>query len=186
MTLLKINKLLIKEFGIPKRQHPLPKPIDMLIATILSQNTNDKNSFQAYRNLITRFKNWDDVRKVNRTIIENEIKIAGLGFQKSTAIKNLLNQLNTQVGNYSLKNIQIMNENDAIQYLTKFKGIGIKTASCVLLFSLNRNICPVDTHVHRTLNRIGVVNEANPDKTFSMINKNLVKRDCPFIAYEPN
>ena len=50
--------------------------------------------------------------------------------------------------------------------LTSYNGVGVKTASCVLLFSLGRNICPVDTHVHRTLNRIGIVKTNNPEKTF--------------------
>jgi len=49
----------------------------------------------------------------------------------------------------------------------------VKTASCVLLFSMNRNICPVDTHVHRTLNRIGLVNTNSPEKTFYKINGNI-------------
>ena len=49
----------------------------------------------------------------------------------------------------------------------------VKTASCVLLFSLDKNVCPVDTHVHRTLNRIGIVNSKNPDKTFFAVNENL-------------
>ena len=65
-----------------------------------------------------------------------------------------------------------MSELEAINYLTEFKGIGVKTASCVLLFALGKNICPVDTHVHRTLNRIGIVNTKSPDKTFFAINEN--------------
>jgi len=51
------------------------------------------------------------------------------------------------------------------------KGVGLKTASCVLLFALDKNVCPVDTHVHRTINRIGIVNEKTPDKTFNALNK---------------
>ncbi|MBI5731691.1 MAG: endonuclease III, partial [Ignavibacteriales bacterium] len=57
-----------------------------------------------------------------------------------------------------------------------FDGIGVKTASCVLLFALDRNICPVDTHVHRTTNRIGIVSEKTPDKTFFALNKNFPER----------
>ena len=56
-----------------------------------------------------------------------------------------------------------------IDELIKFDGVGVKTASCVLLFSMNRNVCPVDTHVHRTLNRIGLVKTKTPDKTFTEI-----------------
>ena len=66
-----------------------------------------------------------------------------------------------------------MNNNEVINYLTSFDGIGVKTASCVLLFSLDKNVCPVDTHVHRTINRIGVVQTNSPDKTYITINENL-------------
>jgi endonuclease-3 len=65
-----------------------------------------------------------------------------------------------------------MNESDAINELTNYNGVGVKTASCVLLFAMDRNVCPVDTHVHRTVNRIGIVNAKTPDKTFLLLNKN--------------
>lgn len=172
VQIIKINRLLIEQFGIPPKAEKLPKPIDMLIATILSQNTNDNNSYKAYLNLKSKFKNWEEVRIAKRTSIEKAIKVAGLGFQKSNAIKNLMNDLNEKFGSYELDFLNTANELDAIKFLTEFKGIGVKTASCVLLFSLNRNICPVDTHVHRTLNRIGIVKTKTPDKTFLELNKN--------------
>lgn len=169
--IIHLNKHLLKKFGTPHRSPELPEPIDMLIATILSQNTNDQNSFKAYQNLRLRFPTWEEVNKVRRTSVEKEIKIAGLGFQKSTAIKNLLKELESSTGKLDLSAINSMNEIESIKYLTNFKGIGVKTASCVLLFSLDKNVCPVDTHLHRTLNRIGLVKTKTPDKTFYEINK---------------
>ena len=59
-SILQINKLLIKHFGIPKRQNPLPDPLDTLIATILSQNTNDNNSYKAFNNLKNAFADWGE------------------------------------------------------------------------------------------------------------------------------
>lgn len=169
--IIHLNKHLLKKFGTPYRSPDLPKPIDMLIATILSQNTNDQNSFKAYQNLRLRFPTWEEVNKARRTSVEKEIKIAGLGFQKSTAIKNLLKELELSTGKLDLSEINSMNDEKSIEYLTKFKGIGVKTASCVLLFSLDKNVCPVDTHLHRTLNRIGLVKTKTPDKTFYEVNK---------------
>ena len=166
-----VNKLLKAKFGAPPRAKELPRPIDMLIATILSQNTNDQNSYKAYQNLRKKYPNWDEANKARRTSIEKEIKIAGLGFQKSTAIKNLLKELKNIIGNYDLKELTPMNDFESIEYLSGFKGIGVKTASCVLLFALGKNICPVDTHVHRTLNRIGLVSAKTPDKTFFQLNQ---------------
>ena len=85
-----INNLLVKHFGIPARQKKLPNPVETLIATILSQNTNDKNSYQAYQNLKKKYKTWDEVAKLPRTEIEKVIKVAGLGRQKSESIKAFL------------------------------------------------------------------------------------------------
>lgn len=167
----RINSLLIKQFGVPKRQNPLPGPLDLLIATILSQNTNDNNSYKAFQNLKARYKSWKELINETRSTIENLIRVAGLAKQKSEAIKNLINEL-AERGKLNLDFLIDMNDNDAIEKLTGFKGIGVKTASCVLLFAMNRNVCPVDTHVHRVVNRIGITKEKTPDKTFHSLNKN--------------
>lgn len=75
----KINKLLIEFFGVPEKNKKIPSPLDMLIATILSQNTNDNNSYKAFNNLKTKFKNWNEVEKLTAKQIESNIKVAGLG-----------------------------------------------------------------------------------------------------------
>jgi len=168
-----INELLVDHFGIPPRSKKVPDPVDLLIATILSQNTNDKNSYRAFNNLKEKYKNWEDVAHLNRSSIEKLIKVAGLGKQKSAAIKNLLSRLLKSDGKISLNHIKKLNDEEILDELTSYNGIGIKTASCVLLFSLDRNVCPVDTHVHRTLNRIGLVNTSSPEKTYYSLNGNL-------------
>ena len=165
----KINNLLIQFFGIPKKNKKNPDPVDMLIGTILSQNTNDKNSYRAYQNLKQKYKTWDEVAKLTPSSIEKIIRVAGLGKQKAKAINNVLKGLKKKNGKIKLKFLDKKDDNIVIDKLTEFNGVGVKTASCVLLFSLNRNVCPVDTHVHRTLNRIGLVNTKTPDKTFNEI-----------------
>ena len=164
----KINRLLIQFFGIPQRNKKNPDPVDMLIGTILSQNTNDKNSYRAYQNLKQKYKTWDEVAKLTPSKIERLIRVAGLGKQKSAAINNVLKGLK-QNGKINLKYLYKKDDKSVIDELIKFNGVGVKTASCVLLFSMNRDVCPVDTHVHRTLNRIGLVTTKSPDKTFDEI-----------------
>lgn len=165
----KINNLLIQFFGIPKRNKKNPDPVDMLIGTILSQNTNDKNSYRAYQNLRQKYMSWDEVSKLTPSRIERIIRVAGLGKQKSNAINNVLKGLKKKNGKIKLNFLDKQDDKSVIDELTKFDGVGIKTASCVLLFSMDRNVCPVDTHVHRTLNRIGLVETKTPDKTFYKI-----------------
>jgi endonuclease-3 len=171
--IITINKLLIDHFGIPPRSKKLPNPLELLIATILSQNTNDKNSYRAFKNLKEKYNKWDDVARLTQPSIEKLIKVAGLGKQKSAAIKHLFSGLIKSNGKISLNHIKKLNDKEILDELTSYNGIGIKTASCVLLFSLDRNVCPVDTHVHRTLNRIGLVNTSSPEKTFYSLNGNL-------------
>ena len=169
----KTNRLLVRNFGIPYRAKKLPNVIDALIATILSQNTNDKNSYQAYRNLKKKYKSWEELSDASRKEIESVIRVAGLGKQKSASIKSFLSTLREKNGKLNLQYIKKMSDDEILNELTTIKGIGVKTASCVLLFSLDRNICPVDTHVHRTLNRIGLVKTKTPDKTFEQIKDHL-------------
>ncbi len=168
----KVNILLVKRFGIPEKNKKTPDPVDLLIATILSQNTNDQNSYKAFRNLKDNFKSWDEVVKLPTPKIEKYIKIAGLGKQKSIAIKSFLKQIKNEKGKISLNYLAKENDDEVLRDLTSYNGIGVKTASCVLLFAMERNVCPVDTHVHRTSNRIGLVDTKTPDKTFIIINEN--------------
>jgi endonuclease-3 len=170
--ILALNRKLVEYFGIPERATKLPDPLDLLIATILSQNTNDKNSYKAYQNLRKRFPRWEMIEKAEKEEIEKLIKVAGLAKQKSAAIKNLITSLMKKSANASLNFVREMENNKALSELTKFPGIGIKTASCVLLFALDRDVCPVDTHVHRTLNRIGLLKTSSPEKTFFELNAN--------------
>lgn len=169
----KLNSLLIEHFGIPERQKKLPDPLDIIIGTILSQNTNDKNSYKAYLNLKNNINNWEDVLSLKTSQLEKLIKVAGLGKQKSLAIKNLLKNIKEKNQKLSLSYLKKKNDEEVLDELTSHKGIGVKTASCVLLFAFNRNVCPVDTHVHRILNRIGLVKTSSPDKTFYEIKSHL-------------
>ena len=168
----KVNVLLIDRFGIPKRNKKLPDALDLLIATILSQNTNDNNSYKAFRDLKSKYKSWEELISEKRTAIENVIRIAGLAKQKSEAIKNAITQLKKSTGKVSLNFLIQLSDEEAVGELIQYKGIGVKTASCVLLFALDRNVCPVDTHVFRTVNRIGIISEKSRDKSFYSVNKN--------------
>ncbi|MBK7630133.1 MAG: endonuclease III [Ignavibacteriales bacterium] len=172
----KINTLLINDFGIPPRPKKLPNPLDTVIGTILSQNTNDKNSYKAYKNLKDNFRNWNELAELTPTKIEKFIKVAGLGKQKSKAIYEILKSLKNKQNKVSLNHIKNNSDEEILEELTSYNGVGVKTASCVLLFSLDRNVCPVDTHVHRTLNRIGIVKTNNPENTFYDIFNNIPEK----------
>ncbi|MBE2278941.1 MAG: endonuclease III [Ignavibacteriaceae bacterium] len=169
----KINDALIKHFGVPERNQEYSDPLDVLIGTILSQNTTDRNSWQAYQNLKEKFPEWEQVLSLTPQELAQVIKSAGLINQKANAILDVLKEIKIKNGELNLDFIKDLSDDEILDYLTSFKGVGVKTASCVLLFSLKRNFCPVDTHVNRIINRVGGVKSAAPDKTFALIRKHI-------------
>lgn len=132
-------------------------PLEELVVTILSQNTTDANRDRAWRALRRTFDGWDAVRRAPREGLEETIRVAGLPTQKAAAIHGALERLHEEVGEASLAHLREMDDDEALDYLSGFRGVGVKTAACVLCFSLRRPVMPVDTHVHRVARRLGLV-----------------------------
>lgn len=145
----------------------LPEPLDLLIATVLSQNTNDINSHRAFTNLKNAYHDLRALINVKPRKIESLIKVGGIANKKSKVIVKVLKEIADEFNGFDKKTLRRTERDELIEKLRTLSGVGYKTASCVLLFSVgDDNAFPVDTHVHRILNRLGVVNEKTPDKTF--------------------
>jgi endonuclease-3 len=164
----RIARLLELHLGIPeKRTHP-PAPLEMLVATILSQNTNDKNSHRAYVELRRRFPSWELVAAARPADVRAAIRTGGMAIQKSARIRETLEAVHRRYGKYDLSPLRRKSNDRIIEELTGLKGVGAKTAACVLLFSLGRDVFPVDTHVHRLCTRLGLApGSRSPEKTYA-------------------
>jgi endonuclease-3 len=150
-----IHKVLLKAYGSPTWR-PHLSPVEELVSTILSQNTNDKNRDIAYDSLRNRFPGWEEVRDAPEEQIIKVIKTAGLANQKGPAIQNALRIITEERGIIELDFLKKMSSQKAIDWLVRLKGVGPKTASIVLLFSLGMPAFPVDTHVYRVTGRLGI------------------------------
>jgi len=146
---------LLALFGLPEWREPLPA-IDELISTILSQNTNDRNRDVAFFALREKFPTWEEVRDANSEEVINEIRPAGLANQKGPRIQKVLQQITEERGNLNLDFLREYSAEDAHDWLTRFHGVGPKTAAIVLQFSLGIPAFPVDTHVYRVTGRLGL------------------------------
>ncbi|MFN8432721.1 MAG: endonuclease III [Anaerolineales bacterium] len=155
---LQIHETLLKVFGEPIWRNPLPA-IDELVSTILSQNTNDVNRDRAFEALRAKFPTWEAVRDAKEKDVIEAIKPAGLANQKGPRIQQVLKAITEERGELNLQFLADMPIEDARNWLTKFNGVGPKTAAIVLCFSLNRPAFPVDTHVYRVTGRIGLLPE---------------------------
>jgi endonuclease-3 len=149
--LRKITDRLAKEYGRPVLR-PHRRPIDELILTVLSQNTNDRNRDVAYFRLRERFPSWDAVREAPIEEIEEAIRPGGLAPTKSVRIQAILDA----IGEDDLLWLADAPLDEAREYLVGLPGVGRKTAACVLLFSFGRPDVPVDTHVYRVGGRLGL------------------------------
>jgi len=133
------------------------RAVDVLVETVLSQNTSDVNSHRAFLSLLERFGSLEAVADARVEDIERAIAGAGLSRIKSVRIKELLSRLAGENGSLDLSFLSQRDVDAARSYLISFKGVGLKTASCVLLFSLGLPAMPVDTHVHRVCRRLGLI-----------------------------
>jgi endonuclease-3 len=142
-------------FGLPDWGGASP-PLDELVSTILSQNTNDRNRDAAYRSLRARFPTWEEVRDADPLAVIDAVRPAGLANQKGPRIQAVLRQITEERNTLDLSFLHDMTAEDAFNWLSRFKGVGPKTASIVLQFSLDKPAFPVDTHVYRVSGRIGL------------------------------
>ena len=150
-----VHHKLLKFYGEPIWRNPL-SPIDELVSTILSQNTNDVNRDRAYDALRERFPTWEAVRDAREADIVEAIRPAGLANQKGPRIQAVLRAITQERGALDLSFLEAYSTQEAMAWLLKFKGVGPKTAAIVLLFSLGKPAFPVDTHVHRISGRLGL------------------------------
>lgn len=160
-----IYTTLVEHFGAPTFT-PSDDPVNELIATILSANTNDANSGRAFAQLQEAFGgDWEAVRTAPLDAIKAAIRPAGMYNQKAPAIVATLERLKADWGEYDLRGLAQMPVAEARAYLTSLPGVGFKTASIVLLFCFNQAAFPVDTHIQRISQRTGVSpRRATPDK----------------------
>ena len=147
---------LIKAYGIPDMV-PLDEPLDVLIRTLLSQNTSDRNRDLAYEALRRRFPRWEDIVAADPREIAKAIKVGGLAQQKSARIKNILRVVQERWGGMTLASLCEMQTEEIMDFLLALKGVGLKTANCVLAFGCGRDAFPVDTHILRITKRLGII-----------------------------
>jgi endonuclease III len=148
-----VVKRLLDFYGEPTWRDPLP-PVDELVSTILSQNTNDRNRDLAFNRLREALTTWEAVRDAPEAQVVDAIRCAGLGNQKGPRIQTVLRQITEERGSLDLSFLSELPLEEARQWLLHFKGVGRKTAAIVLQFSLGRPAFPVDTHIYRVSGRL--------------------------------
>ncbi len=166
MRVGKIASVLEATLGRPEIR-PHGPVLDALIGTILSQSTTGRNSSRAFESLRSAFPEWGDALAAGAGPIRDAIRSGGLAAQKSVRIHRLLARVAEETGDLSLEHVRGWPDDEVYEWLGSFEGVGVKTVAVLLLFACGRDVCPVDTHVHRICRRLSVVRErASADETF--------------------
>ncbi len=152
---LEVHHRLLEFYGHPAWRDPLP-PLDELICTILSQNTNDTNRDKAFTALKARYPSWEAVRDAPAAEVIETVRVAGLANQKGPRIQRILRQISAQRPHLDLDFLKQWAPEEVHAWLTNFKGVGPKTAAIVMCFSLDMPAFPVDTHIYRVSGRLGL------------------------------
>lgn len=153
---LTVHQLLIEEYG-QREWRPRLDPLSELIFTILSQNTSDVNRDRAWMRLKDRFPTWESVLAADAAELAEAIRPGGLANVKAPRIQETLRVIKRARGEFTLDFLAEMEVDEAKRWLTSLNGVGPKTAAIVLIFSLGKPAFPVDTHVHRVSQRLGLI-----------------------------
>ena len=183
----KVCNVLIHYYGREVSARKLP-PLDELVMTILSQHTNDINMLRAFKALKERFSTWDELLDAPQEEVALFIRSSGMYNLKAKRIQSALREIKERVGRLDLSHLENMELKEAKKWLTSLHGVGPKTAAIVLLFSFERSVLPVDTHVWRVTKRLGLIEEKvsrekahslleeiMPSSCIPSLNKNLVR-----------
>jgi endonuclease-3 len=168
-----VHEKLLATYGEP--QWTRLDGVSELVATILSQNTNDGNRDLAYARLRARFPTWEAVRDAPMEAVIEAIRPAGLANQKGPRIQSALRRITEARGELNIDFLAEMPVDEARRWLLGINGIGPKTAAIVLLFCYDKPVFPVDTHVYRVTGRLGL----RPSKLTADQTHDLMERICP-------
>lgn len=157
-TLRELDRLLDSAYGAPAaRLENKEDPLDEAVYIVLSLQT-DLNRFKAvWRDLRTAFPAWEEVAQAPCRRLVDVLRIGGLQEQKARTIRGLLSAVKLETGAYSLDILKDMSDAEAERFLTRLPGFSWKAARCVLLYSLDREVFPIDGNTFRILKRAGVL-----------------------------
>lgn len=165
-----IIKILKRKYDISKFKRK--NPFEALIKTVLSQRTKDSTTYNINKRLFSKLKNINAFSKASEKEIKSLIKGVGFYNVKAKRIKEIVRILKEK---YNGKVPKELNE------LIKLPGVGMKTASCVLLYGYGIPYIPVDVHVFVISRRLGLTNEKTPNKVQKDLEKKILKELQPLV-----
>ena len=156
-------------------------PLDELLFIILSEQTESYSYLDTYKQLKRRYSLPLQLLKAKQSSIAKTIKSGGLANKKASQIKRALQKIFADTGKVSLGFLSHWDDKDVESYLTSLSGIGVKSARCIMMYSLGRQVFPVDTHVWRVCRRLGLT--PSVPKPTPQMERDLQRKIPPHLRY---
>lgn len=176
-----IYRLLLERYGeLPLK--PRREPMYELISTMLSHRTTHADEETAYHRMRDRFGSWEAIRDAPVDQLAHEIRTSRYPEQKAPNIQAALRRIIDERGEASIDFLAEMPVDEAVEWLRALPGVGIKTATLVMLFCFAKPVIPVDTHVHRISQRTGLIGPKDSAEKAHKLLLDLLPND-PYILY---
>ncbi|HYP21327.1 MAG TPA: endonuclease III, partial [Chloroflexia bacterium] len=137
-------------------------------------HTSDTNRDRAFAEMKRRYPTWEEVRDAPTVALADAIRAGGLANVKAPRIQEVLRLISQEKGELDLAFLMETPIEEAKAWLAGFKGVGPKTAACVLMFACGMPVLPVDTHVYRVSQRLGLIDlRTNAEKAHTVLEEML-------------
>lgn len=152
---LEVTRRLTERYG--EEPFSSKDPMSMLVDILLSHRTRDEQTAAAWENLLQRFGSWEAVRDAPTQEVQDIIANVNWPEVKAPRLQAIMRQITEERGSLDLDFLRTLPVEESAAWLNRFDGVGPKTTACVLLFSCQQPLLPVDVHVHRVSMRLGLI-----------------------------
>lgn len=173
-----MTQLLKATYGSPRLNNK-DDLLDELFFILLSQMTTGPSYERVFDRLKSAVPDWTELLTLETAALAGLIADAGLANQKAPRMVSIAHRLHACFGSATLFPLHGMSDEDAEPFLTRLPGVGVKTAKCVMMYSLGRAVLPVDTHVARVSRRLGLAAEV-PAARYAATLETTAPADCRY------
>ncbi|MBA7505945.1 Endonuclease III [subsurface metagenome] len=181
---IQVTHILEREYKSP-RHFNKRNPLNELLFIVLSLRTDERIYNKVYKAFKQKYPKWSQVYVDTVANIARSIYCGGLAMQKAERIKGVLSKIMQDFGGLSLKYIKSYDDEEMERYLVSLPGVGLKTARCIMMYSFEREVLPVDTHTYRISQRLGLVNISIPEHKVHKLMDRIIPRDLRY-SYHVN
>lgn len=175
--------LLTAEYG-EMTLKPCNDHLGQLVMTILSHRTTREDEQRAFRAMWDAYGSWDAIAEADTAALTRLLDPVRFPQRKAPYIQETLRRIYAEHGAYSVDFLAEMETGKAMRWLLALPGVGLKTASLLMLFCFHRPVLPVDTHVHRVSKRLGILPvRASAEKAHTLLLQTLPKDAASLYRY---